>query len=361
MKILGLISGSSLDGLDMAICQFDEQATSQLEWEVIHTQTAGFPEGLLSRLVRSTELSTRELMELEVEFSKFCASESLDFLTKAKCSVDYIASHGHTVFHYPEDGYTVQIGKGSIIAELTGIPSISDFRSNDIALRGQGAPLAPIVERYLYPGYNVYFNLGGIANFSIHEKSNIRSIDSCPCNQVLNFLISANGLPYDDRGRVARSGKVNDQLLKEWSSLEYFKLSGPKSMDNSWVHQIFIPVMNKYHLSMKDALATMVEFTALQLSKDISKLLQLDSITQMSGFVTGGGAYNDYLLERMTYHFQKLGLSLEVPDAQTIEFKEAILMSLMGYLRILERPNTIPTVTGAAKMSIGGAVYLPGK
>lgn len=358
MMILGLISGSSLDGLDMAICQFDGLTKDTLKWQVRHARTVEFPIDLVDQLRNATSLSAQDLLKLEVDFSKFCSEISLEFLDNTNESVDYISSHGHTVFHFPEDGYTLQIGKGSIIAELTQIPCISDFRANDIALGGQGAPVAPIVEQYLYPGYDVYFNLGGIANFSIHQENKIRSIDSCPCNQVLNLLIAQHGLPYDDKGMVARAGTINEQLLKDWMDLEYFKLTGPKSMDNSWVQQTFIPVMDKYQLSTEDALATMVEFSAIQLTKDISELMIGDTTTEKRGFVTGGGAYNDFLLERMETRFQILGLSLALPPPQTIEFKEAILMSLMGYLRILKIPNTISTVTGASKSSIGGAIYI---
>jgi len=357
--ILGLISGSSLDGLDITLCDFSDDPKQNMKWSLTKASTVEFGGDLKIRLREATHLSSRDLMKLEVQFSKFCAQCVTDFIRGSDIKIDYIASHGHTVFHYPRDGYTLQIGKGSIIAEETGIPCISDFRANDIALGGEGAPVAPIVEQYLYPGYDVYFNLGGIANFSIHSEDVIRSIDSCPCNQVLNHLIQERDLPYDDKGIIASRGVVSEVLIKAWSDLPYFGLPSPKSMDNSWVHETFIPVMKDYELTVEDRLASMVEFCAIQLTKDIRHLIGLTGRTTLRGWATGGGAFNDYLIDRMRYHFDKIGLSLDLPDEDTINYKEGILMALMGYLRVNHVSNTLPSVTGATKASIGGAVYLP--
>lgn len=357
MNVLGIISGSSLDGLDISLCSFDGLELGHIDWDMKMGTTIAFDESLSKRLGSATSLSAKELLILEVDFSKFCASAINDLVQSDDLKVDYICSHGHTVFHFPEDGYTLQIGKGSIIAELTGVPCIVDVRANDIAQGGQGAPVAPIVEQYLYPGYDYYFNLGGIANVSFHSEEVITSIDSCPCNQVLNYVVRELGKAYDDKGELSRTGEVSHALMADWKNLNYFTLPFPKSMDNSWVQEVFIPVMQRYGLSHADRLATTVEFAALQLADDCSTLSGTKSGTY-KGLITGGGGFNDYLVERMQEHVSALGLTLELPDQKTINFKEAILMALMGYLRINEKVNTIPTVTGAQKSTMGGAIYL---
>ncbi len=357
MNVLGIISGSSLDGLDMSLCSFDGLTPGQMVWDMHVGVTMPFDESLISRLSVVTTLSAKDLLQLEVDFSKFCAKAINDLIKQHDLKVDYICSHGHTVYHFPQDGYTLQIGKGSILAELTGIPSIVDVRANDIAQGGEGAPVAPIVEQYLYPGYDYYFNLGGIANVSYHKDQVITSIDSCPCNQVLNHVVGELGKAYDDKGKLARSGKVSKSLITAWQKLDYFAQAFPKSMDNSWVQEVFIPIMPRFNLSHEDRLATMVEFAAIQLAEDCKKLSDSKGRTY-TGLITGGGGFNDFLVERMQVHVSDFGLTLNLPDGKTINFKEAILMALMGYLRVNEQNNTIPTVTGAQKATKGGAIYL---
>ena len=357
MNILGLISGSSLDGLDISLCSFEGLTPGQIDWEMQIGRTVPFDESLRTQLSIATTLSVKELMQLEVAFSKFCTGAINDLISKHDLEVDYICSHGHTIYHFPEDGYTLQIGKGSILAELTGIPSIVDVRANDVAQGGEGAPVAPIVEHYLYPGYDFYFNLGGIANVSYHNAGIITSIDSCPCNQVLNHVVAELGKAYDDRGGLARKGQVSEQLITEWKKLDYFDHPIPKSMDNSWVQEVFIPIMSAYDLTHEDRLATMVEFAAIQLATDC-KLLSGTDKGSSTGLITGGGGLNDFLVECLQSRVSAFGLTLTIPDQKTINFKEAILMALMGYLRVNGQDNTIPTVTGAQKATKGGAIYL---
>lgn len=357
MNIIGLISGSSLDGLDMALCHFEGRDPGALKWSCSEATTVSFDESLVTRLATAISMNTRELLKLEVDFSEFCAKAVNDLKDHLNIKIDYVASHGHTVFHYPEEGYTLQIGKGSILAERTGIPSIVDFRSNDVALKGEGAPVAPIVEQYLYPGHDFYFNLGGIANVSLHHGDQIVSLDSSPCNQVLNHIMNGRGKAYDDKGSLAKTGTCSNQLMKAWSELPYFSKPFPKSMDNSWVKEVFMTVIGRFELSDKDVLATMVEFTASQLKSDCKLLSDGHNIGATSGFITGGGAFNDYLIDRMKVHCADINLSLTKPDSQTVNFKEAILMALMGYLRAKGIANTIPTVTGAQSSTIGGAIY----
>lgn len=354
ITVIGLISGSSLDGLDLAICRFSGVANDQLKWELLAAKTVGFSESLSERLAKATSLSALELMALEVTFSEFCATVVNEL--KDTYHVDYIASHGHTVFHFPEKGFTHQIGKGSILAELTGIDTICDFRSNDIALGGQGAPVAPIVEQVLFGGYQYYLNLGGIANVSVHTDQGVYSLDVCPCNQVLNAMVQEIGLPYDDKGQLAERGQVHEALITKWSSLPYFALPFPKSMDNSWVRDTFMPIIQEFDLEREDVLATMVEFVGRQLARDISDLPQIDAKSAQL-MVTGGGGHNDHLIQVIERHLLMQNIQVHLPDTQIVDSKEAILMALMGYLRVSDQPNVIATVTGATTNSYGGGIY----
>ncbi len=356
--VLGCMSGSSLDGLDVALCCFSGSTPRKVRWENHWVETIIFPDHIARSLDHVTELTAKELYQLEYEFSVFTANAIIDLIMAQKLHIDYISSHGHTVYHFPFNGFSVQLGRGSIIAELTGIPCITDFRSSDIAQGGQGAPIAPIVERWLYPGYDIYLNLGGIANVSFHTRDDIISFDSCPCNQILNLFVAERGLVYDDRGQLARRGRIIPELLEQWLALDYMSLSPPKSLDNSWVKSHFAPLAFRYSATLEDRLATMVEFIAIQLTNDIKSRSRVSSSATATAFATGGGVHNDFLLERIKHHCDTQW-KLVKPNNKTINFKEAILMSLMGYLRVKEIPNTIPSVTGAKSATVGGAIWIP--
>jgi len=355
MKILGTISGSSLDGLDLALCDFSIK-NDQIEWSLLKAETLEFSAEILDRLKRATNMSAKELFHLDADFAKYSAKAVLQFLGSDYEDISYVSSHGHTIYHHPEDGYTVQIGNGGIIASLSHIATIADYRTNDIALGGQGAPIAPIVEKYLFPGHRFHINFGGIANISIHQNDAIVSFDVCPCNQILNALSQKVGLPYDAGGQLAATGKINLQLLNEWSNMPYFHKTPPKSIDNSWVMRDFYDVLQRHELSTSDALATTVEFVAVQLAQVIhSYATGIDS----SIMIAGGGAHNTYLIDTLKNKIEDLPISVSKPNDDIINSKEAILMALMGFLRVQKLPNCIPSVTGASRATIAGAIYLP--
>ncbi len=357
--VLGLLSGSSLDGLDVALCSFEGDRPDNIKWSCSYSQTVDFPPSLLQDLKRATKMTARELFALEHQFSIFCIEVINEIKSREDIPViDYICSHGHTVYHFPEQGWTLQIGKGATISEHTQIPCITDVRANDIALGGQGAPIAPIVEKWLIPGFDFYFNLGGITNISMHKEEGILSFDSGPCNQVMNTFMEEVGKSYDDRGKLAATGVVHDTLLQEWLSVDYLSETIPKSLDNSWVKEFFTPMAEKYQLSLQDRLATVVEFIAVQSTKDVL-LLNGESKGQKRAFLTGGGAHNDFLVARLSHHLSKINVTSIKPKDDMINFKEAMMISLVGYLRIKQIPNVIPTVTGSSKATIGGAVYIP--
>jgi len=356
MNVLGIMSGSSLDGLDMALCSFEEAEGEGLVWDIKHTQAVSFSDELKEDLDRCSRMSVRELKKLEVDFSNFCALAIRGLnLTD---SIDYVASHGHTVIHNPEDGYTVQIGSGAIIAERSGLPCICDFRSNDMALGGQGAPVAPIVEHLLLRGYGFYINLGGIANVSAHTDTEVISWDSVPCNQVLNHYAKLLGKNYDDKGLIARSGRFHQGLKKVWMAMPYFSKPHPKSLDNDWVQGDFMTAVRKFSIEPRDVLRTMVEVCATQIAHDISSIDSSDAYLRKC-LITGGGAHNDYLVERLSDLLMEHQIEVIKPSDQMIDYKEAVLMALMGYLRAEQKENTISTVTGASNDTIGGCVYRP--
>jgi Predicted molecular chaperone distantly related to HSP70-fold metalloproteases len=359
--VLGCISGSSLDGLDIAICRLGGDRITDISWEVLAHKTVPFSPTLETQLSQAADCDARTLLQIEVSFTRFCAEQIKAFIAQKEISPDYIAAHGHTVYHAPDKGYSLQIGQGALLAALTGVPSIVDFRSGDVALGGEGAPLAPIVEQILLDGHDFYLNLGGIANISAHYASlDVISMDVCPCNQVLNHLANQLGHKYDNDGAIARRGIADKGLIKRWQSIEYFSADPPKSMDNTWVKEIFIRELNHYALSTEDALASAVSFISNQIALDLRKIAQLpigsDDRTML---ISGGGAFNGFLIESLSAALEDDSIALVRPNDDIINYKEAILMALMGYLRIAKLPSTLPTVTGAALPLSAGAVYLP--
>jgi len=356
MNVLGMMSGSSLDGLDIALCSFEYKNGSELVWDIKHTQAVDFTSAIKEELSRCSQMSVRELKNLEVRFSNFCAEAIKDLSLNEE--IDFVASHGHTVIHHPEDGFTLQIGSGAIISELSGLPCICDFRSNDIAIGGQGAPVAPIVEKELLEGYDYYINLGGIANVSVHKGSEVISWDSAPCNQVLNHFSRLLGKSYDDKGQMARTGRLHTGLMKSWLGMPYFDKTHPKSLDNDWVQDDFMSVARKFSPEPKDALRTMIEVCTTQLVRDMSSVDSSD-VHIRKCLITGGGAHNDFLVDRLGILLGDYQIEIVKPSTQIIDFKEAVLIALMGFFRAEHKENTISTVTGASYNTIGGCIYRP--
>lgn len=274
---------------------------------------------------------------------------SRDFLNRNRLSANYIGSHGHTIFHQPGRGFTSQIGEGAAMAQASGIPVICDFRTGDVARGGQGAPLVPIGDEHLFGDCDYCLNIGGFANISYRQESKRIAFDVCPANIVLNKLAGKLGLPYDDEGRVAASGMLNTELLEKLNSLEYYHLAPPKSLGREWVDTTFSPLLNK-SIPAADLLRTVTEHIAV----NISRCASFKSGETM--LVTGGGALNRYLIDRIR---SLSSINIQLPDKQIIDFKEALIFAFLAYLRILERPNSLASVTGAASDSCTGCIYLP--
>jgi len=348
MRVLGIMSGSSLDGLDMALCDFHEQE-GRVGHEVIACGSADLPPELHARLLAISSSSAFDFAETHVRLGRFIGDQAHAFLA-VHGPADLIASHGHTAFHQPEAGFTAQIGCGAQIAVRAGVPTIVDFRSKDVALGGQGAPLVPIGERDLFSGYEAYINLGGIANISMHQGGRVIGTDVCFCNQPLNHLAGLAGKAYDEDGALARSGKVEERLLDRLLDLPCISAPPPFTLGREHFEQQLLPLLDQAGVSIPDRLATSVEHTA----RALARALASKGITQC--LVTGGGSFNGNLMERLR---ALSPVELVVPDPRTVSFKEAIIFAYLGWLRWRGEPNALASVTGAGRDSIGGALYLP--
>lgn len=360
-KVLGLMSGSSLDGLDIAFCNFNLQdGLEAISWEIIAADTLPFSPMWVSRLSHLATQDALTFAKTHTYFGHYLAELSQQFLYKHQIQPDFIASHGHTIFHYPDKRLSVQIGDGAAIAALTRLPVISDFRTQDVAINGEGAPLAPMADRYLFPGFDFYLNLGGIANITALTPDNYVAFDIGPANQILNAL-AHNGfeLEYDDNGDLARSGTLQSDLLEAINGMPYFTQDYPKSLDNNWIRQEVLPYYLQHPASWQDRLATATEQLAFQIARSISNIIEKEQLQkeQYQLYITGGGAFNGYLLECIDRHCQPLGVQLVVPGEKIIQFKEAILMGLLGVLRMEQLPTCLSSVTGAKRDTVGGAVH----
>jgi anhydro-N-acetylmuramic acid kinase len=344
--MLGIMSGTSLDGLDLALCSFWKNDTG-FSYKILQTNTFSYPQSLLTKLQELFHTSAIDFCHTEVEFSNFMAQCVNQFLENSEIRPDYIAAHGHTVFHQPEKGLTKQIGCGGILAAKTGISTICDFRTTDVALGGQGAPLVPIGDELLFSDYNGCLNLGGIANISMQKATHRIAYDISLCNISLNYLAKQLGYEFDNEGKMAKQGNVCHSLLEALNNHEYFSQTGAKSIGFEMFAHYVKPLLDNSSISVEDKLRTFCEHIAEQIAKNINTLPKV--------LVTGGGARNSFLIELIQ---QKTNAQIVIPDNQIIDFKEALIFAFLGYLRIHEEDNCLKTVTGATKNSCSGAIYM---
>lgn len=344
-RALGIMSGSSLDGLDLALCIFNERR-GRWNHTIAKARTVPYPQELRGRLLQAMHGSALELAQLDADLGSFIGRASERFLHGEKA--DLIASHGHTIFHQPERGFSTQIGAGARIAALTSIPTVCDFRSADVALGGQGAPLVPLGEQLLFPTYKAFINLGGICNISLHGPKRIVGYDVCIGNQALNALAAEAGLPFDRDGAQARSGRVDKALLERLNALPFHRQKPPKSLGREWFEECVLPLIADRRIAREDRLCTTTEHIAYQLGR---------ALVNAEGpvLITGGGARNRYLVERIAAHTSALVM---LPPSEVIDFKEALVFALLGVLRMRGEPTALATVTGAKRDTVGGAVHM---
>jgi len=361
-KALGLMSGSSLDGLDLAFCEFRFAESGALnEWRLVASDTLSFSEPWKKILAELPAGSAFQLAEAHAAFGEYVGDLVNAFLEEHQLTPDFIASHGHTIFHYPDKRFTTQIGDGAAIAARTGRVVIDNFRAQDVALGGQGAPLAPLADRVLFSDYDFCLNLGGIANLTLKaDGGRYVAYDLGGANQVLNALVQPIGLAYDDKGRLAARGSLNAPLKAKADALPFFSQPYPKSLGNDWVRRELIPLFLAADCPLEDKLHTACVQLAEQISSHLAQTLEREGV-QRSNYkllATGGGAMNDFLMDCIQKSCAPQKVEVVVPDARIISFKEAILMALLGALRMMGKPNCMASVTGATRDAVGGAVHL---
>lgn len=346
--VLGLMSGTSLDGLDIAMCEFQNE-DEHWSFKILATECYTYDASWRSRLRQAMDLSKEELSILSRDIAKDYSYKIKEFLFqhKAESAVDLISSHGQTIHHDPTNGVTLQIGNAAIIAAETGIDTLADLRIQDVALGGQGAPIVPMGEWHLFPEFDQLINIGGISNITKMNRTQgeISAYDICPANGLLNHLVSELDLAYDKDGEKASSGSINDELLNQLNEIGYYSTESPKTLDASFALNELMPIIDKFQIPLENKLRTAVEHIAIQISNNLEKSPVL---------LTGGGALNTFLVERI-----KLNCPTEIvlPSNEIIEYKEAIIMAFLGLLSYLNLPNIFASVTGASKDHSSGLIY----
>ena len=337
--VLGIMSGTSLDGIDLAICTF----TKNQEWEykIEKSNTIKYPFSCKSKLATVHTQNKAIVEQTNIQFGQYIGETVNTFLKREK--VDFIASHGHTIFHQPENNYTLQIGCGKTISQVTEITTINDFRTLDISLNGQGAPLVPIGDLLLFPKHKYCINLGGFANISIKKNGGIIAFDICPANIVLNDICKELEIEYDSNGDISREGEIIPTLLEQLNQLDFYIKKAPKSLGREWVEENVFPILKNN--DSKDLLCTFCEHIAIQIGKFLA---------DESALFTGGGVFNSFLMDRITFHSKA---KILVPNKELIEFKESLIFAFLGVLRLRNEVNCLQSVTGANRDNCGGVIH----
>ncbi len=348
-KVIGLMSGTSLDGLDMAYCTFEKE--SRWKFSIDACDTLSYPQKLRERLSEATDLNAEELLELDLELGDYWGKAVKSFISSHQLEPDFISSHGHTIFHQPEKGITMQIGSGQVLNSICGFPVINDFRSQDVKLGGEGAPLVPIGDKELFADYDVCINLGGIANLSYQEIDQRLAYDICACNMVLNFVSNKLGFDFDENGNMASTGTILPDLLDQLDSFRYYAKSPPKSLGFEDIEKHMLPLLGI--AEPRNELRTLVEHIALQVSRSVGNIISNQTSSQARALVTGGGAFNTFLVGRIS---DLVGAELVIPDEKIITYKEALVFALLGVLKVRGEVNVLRTVTGASADSCSGTL-----
>jgi anhydro-N-acetylmuramic acid kinase len=347
-RVIGLMSGSSMDGVDIACCEFEFSA-DKWHWKIIEANTIPYSEQWRVRLAYLNQQSAENFHKTHVFYGHYLGLLVKDFITTHQLSADFVASHGHTIFHRPELGYTAQIGDGAALSAICGLPVVSDFRSMDLALKGQGAPLVPVGDVLLFGDYDACLNLGGISNISYHQDGKLIAYDISPCNIVLNRVARWLGLPYDAERQLASSAEVDPDLLAELNELPYYSYQGAKSLGREWINEEFWPIVKMYSdVSEAEKMATLNLHIAQQIAAVFNKL-GLNRV-----LVTGGGAFNKTLISNLGSNSKT---QIIVPEEKLINFKEALIFAFLGVLRIRNQENVLSSVTGSKQNQVAGALY----
>lgn len=356
-RAIGLMSGSSLDGLDIVFAEFTEQA-GKWSYDIKAADCYPFEDEWKEKLQSATSLSAYDYLLLHTSFGRYLGEQVNKFIDAhhLQHQVQIIASHGHTVFHAPHLKMTAQLGDGAAIAATTGINVVSDLRALDIALNGQGAPIVPMGEKLLFADYPLLLNIGGIANVSYRKDDEYIAFDVCPANRVLNMLSALSGKSFDENGDMASKGNVLNEVLDKLNGLGYYQQSYPRSLANQFGTDEVFPLLPKDNIA--DALRTYVEHIAIQIRKSIEGFLDQGTNNNYQLLITGGGAHNNFLVSRIQDQLAALNVTVVVPENNIVDYKEALVMALLGILRWREQNTVLSSVTGAIRDSIGGAVWI---
>jgi anhydro-N-acetylmuramic acid kinase len=345
-NVIGLMSGTSLDGLDIALCEFHKNR-NKWDFSIRNSATVKYPSALSKKLAEAHQTTSENLMALDSELGKFFGKACLKFMETNSIKPDFIASHGHTILHRPDRGFTTQIGNGNAIHSVTGLPVVYDFRSLDVMLGGQGAPLVPIGDRLLFSEHDTCLNLGGIANLSSEVKSERHAFDICFCNMGLNYLMNSLGREFDRNGEKSSTGEVDSKLLGKLRQLYRPLKKKRPSLGRELFESAFQPLLARERISIENKLATFTESIAIEI---------VDAAVTMKGnsmLCSGGGVFNSFLISRILQHAGD-SLTIIIPDKEIIKFKEALIFAFLGVLSVRGEHNALASVTGATRDSSGG-------
>ena len=353
--ILGVMSGTSLDGIDLAEINFYLSSNGVWEYIIIKAETIAYSSIWKNRLQKAISCSQEEIENVNSEYTIYLGEVISGFVSRNQIkNLDAVCSHGHTIWHQPKKGITLQIGNLPEIASLINQKVVCDFRVQDVVLGGNGAPLVPIGDRLLFSKYDYCLNLGGFANVSFEDKSLNNqetkriAYDVCPVNIVLNYLAEQLGFLFDESGNIARQGKLSEELFQKLNDLTFYNMTPPKSLGLEWVKKEIFPLLEYTTVSIEDKIHTVTEHIAFQLSNQFRE--------GSTVLVTGGGAFNAYLLERVKY-YKKINLIIPVPEL--VEYKEALIFGLLGVLKLRNENNCLKSVTGAEKDHCSGIIHIP--
>lgn len=346
------MSGTSLDGLDIACCEFHKSG-EKWHFNILKADTATYSTEWVDKLQRLTEMSGLELTKTDLQLGRLMGEKVQEFVDKHQLEVDFVASHGHTVFHQPEEGLTLQIGNGHQLRAACGLPVIADFRSWDVALGGQGAPLVPIGDRLLFGEYALCLNIGGIANISAETGGKRQAYDICGANMVLNHFARKAGQPYDKGGKMAEKGSLQPELLTELNALDFYQQAPPKSLGYEWVYEQVIPKLENSGHKTQDILHTYCHHAGRMIAQEARRF---SSNAKNNMLITGGGAYNDFLVKCIK-EYSENKFSVKIPERSIIDYKEALIFAFLGILKAMNQTNVLKEATGANSNNCGGVIY----
>lgn len=348
IKAIGLMSGTSCDGLDIAACIFEEHG-DLWKYKIVDAITIDYSKDIRDLLNEAITCDSYRFLKIHNEYGNYLGEETKKFIEYTGFNPDLISSHGHTIFHRPDEGITFQLGNPLCIAKITNLMVVADFRTSNVLLGGQGAPLVPLGDELLFNEYDACLNLGGFANISFRKNGKRVAFDICPVNFVLNYYSKYLGYEYDINGNVSKRGKLNKDLLNKLNNLSFYKMKYPKSLGREWVNENFFNIIKEFNISIEDILNTLIE----HISDQIANVINENKFKNL--LCTGGGVYNNFLIEKIKV---KTNTSLVIPDDIIIKYKESLIFAFLGVLRIKNKINCLASYTGSSKDHFAGNIYI---